>query len=141
MPNARKTIIAAVAAACFIGLVAGAYFGFQEYRLRQLKATVGAHLMDPFSAQYRDVAEKNGVICGEVNAKNQMGAYTGYKAFIHINGKTHFEDMTDMDSTNAEVRLKAIENRMKFLRLFIDNCPDEDPQPAQAASGAQRQPS
>ncbi|MDR1074829.1 MAG: class II D-tagatose-bisphosphate aldolase, non-catalytic subunit [Xanthomonadaceae bacterium] len=44
-------------------------------------------LKDPDSAQFRDVranyTEEFGVVaCGRVNAKNQLGGYTGFRRFV-----------------------------------------------------------
>jgi len=39
-------------------------------------------LKDPGSAQFRNVRKtKPGFVCGEVNAKNGMGGYVGFKQF------------------------------------------------------------
>ena len=37
--------------------------------------------MDYPSARFRDVRADAGRVCGFVNAKNQLGAYTGWKPF------------------------------------------------------------
>lgn len=51
----------------------------QEIKLQRLvRGFVGANLKDPDSAQFRN---QNG-ICGEVNAKNSFGAFTGYRRYI-----------------------------------------------------------
>lgn len=55
-------------------------------------------LKDPSSAQFRDIkyrADKGAwTICGEVNAKNSMGAYTGFQKFHGVasnhGGKTSY---------------------------------------------------
>ncbi|NBB15158.1 hypothetical protein GVN21_07290 [Caulobacter sp. SLTY] len=62
-------------------------------------------LADPDSAKFRNVfvVAKPGqakAVCGEVNAKNQMGGYAGYKRFISAGTVklTYFEDdLADMD--------------------------------------------
>lgn len=38
-------------------------------------------LIDPTSAQFRKLAVSGTTICGEVNAKNRMGAYVGFGRF------------------------------------------------------------
>lgn len=53
--------------------------GVQEVRQqRKARELVTARLKDPESAQFRNQAG----ICGEVNAKNSFGGYTGFKRFI-----------------------------------------------------------
>lgn len=39
-------------------------------------------LSDPDSAKFREVRENGEYICGEINGKNQMGAYSGYSQFV-----------------------------------------------------------
>jgi len=38
-------------------------------------------LLDPFSAEFRDVRQDFLAWCGQVNAKNSFGAYAGWKTF------------------------------------------------------------
>ncbi|HHR5887117.1 hypothetical protein [Providencia rettgeri] len=50
-------------------------------------------LKDPSSADIRNSRlGKSGVTCGEVNAKNSFGAFTGYKNFIQIGSTTLIDD-------------------------------------------------
>lgn len=56
------------------------------------KRAVKNSLKDPNSAEFKDVyanyTEAVGMVaCGHVNAKNSLGGYTGFKAFVS-NGKT-----------------------------------------------------
>jgi hypothetical protein len=43
---------------------------------------VRAQLKDPASAQFSNVRAVGGVLCGNVNARNSFGGYTGARAFI-----------------------------------------------------------
>lgn len=55
------------------------------------KETISAvknSLKDPDSAQFQDVKG----YCGEVNAKNSYGGYTGFKKFYISNGQAEFLD-------------------------------------------------
>jgi len=46
----------------------------------RVRRAMEGFLFDPFSARYREVRSgRSGAICGEYNAKNQMGAFTGFK--------------------------------------------------------------
>ncbi len=59
-----------------------------------------SNLKDPGSAQFRNLylhqvkasgLSKSAYVCGEVNAKNDFGAYVGYSRFyIHIEADTRF---------------------------------------------------
>lgn len=58
------------------------------------KETISAvknSLKDPDSAQFQNVKG----YCGEVNAKNGYGGYTGYKRFISVDGTTIIESGED----------------------------------------------
>lgn len=59
-------------------------------QVAQIKATVIRDFFDPGSAQFRnvraaDITTTEGIserrVCGEVNGKNQMGGYVGFKMF------------------------------------------------------------
>lgn len=48
-----------------------------------IKEAVGRELSDPYSAQYDWQPIKDETLyCGWVNAKNQFGAYAGYRPFM-----------------------------------------------------------
>lgn len=53
--------------------------------VRQALRNLAGGLKDPDSAKFRNVAIKRyeglRIVCGEVNAKNSYGAYTGFKKF------------------------------------------------------------
>jgi len=47
-----------------------------------VESQVKRDLRDPWSAQFRNLRVlESGLICGEVNAKNAYGAYTGFEGF------------------------------------------------------------
>jgi len=46
-----------------------------------LVAELQNQLSDPFSAVLRGLRFLPGLVCGEINAKNQFGAYTGFTEF------------------------------------------------------------
>ena len=51
------------------------------------KAAVEKELIDPSSVQYRNVvAYSENVVCGEVNSKNRLGGYVGFKPFVYREG-------------------------------------------------------
>lgn len=61
---------------------ASAFSGFFGPNLDPIKAL----LKDPYSARFENVKEYGpGVICGLINSKNSMGAYTGFTAFYIAN--------------------------------------------------------
>lgn len=68
-------------------------------------------LKDPASAQFRNVKSKGYSVCGEVNAKNGFGGYTGYTRFTYLpsRGDATLEDEvkgTSLSKTVFELTCK-----------------------------------
>lgn len=53
----------------------------EDQGLMEMKNGVASELFDPGSATFRNVHESTIGYCGEVNAKNRLGGYVGYKEF------------------------------------------------------------
>lgn len=45
------------------------------------KERVAAEMKDPGSAQFRGLERFDGLVCGEVNARNSYGGYVGFQPF------------------------------------------------------------
>lgn len=72
----RMTFVAALAVA--LGLS-----GCGESNVDTAQSLVAAQLVDPDAAKFRDVAEtSSGLVCGQVNGKNRVGAYAGFSRFF-----------------------------------------------------------
>ncbi len=68
-----------------IGLVAfGAFVFYIMSPTQSAKLAVKRDLSDPESAQFRNIKNVGTHICGEVNAKNRFGGYTGYRRFAYV---------------------------------------------------------
>ena len=111
----RTTLVGAVA---FIGLTAatgGVYFSGNVPRtaphlVQQARVAVRDSLKDPSSAQFRDTRVVGPSVCGEVNAKNGYGAYTGFTPFYVRGGQAHLAppDVTFDDVHDAAIdRIRA----------------------------------
>ncbi|MDO8652028.1 MAG: hypothetical protein Q7R66_07555 [Undibacterium sp.] len=61
----------------------GLYYMF-AYDENKAKAAITYNLVDPSSAQWRNTGLEESMFCGEVNAKNRMGAYVGYNRVCAI---------------------------------------------------------
>src|SRR5688500_5459616 len=75
----------AIIAACALGFaLASCEFmpGTGASRVAQAKRAVAKLLIDPDSAQFRNVTTRNGYVCGELNSKNRMGAFVGFTRFL-----------------------------------------------------------
>jgi hypothetical protein len=81
--KAVLAICAAIAAAPAI--TAEAARNATEAEIAAIRTALVKELVDPESAQFRDVkvaADKAVTVCGLVNAKNRAGGYVGYHRFI-----------------------------------------------------------
>ncbi|WP_156507147.1 hypothetical protein [Comamonas thiooxydans] len=82
----RSTLVAIV-------ILIAAFFGFRWHLIEELRKPVLAHLNDPDSAKFRNEFVKgswrveSSTLCGEINARNAMGGYVGYKKFYSVDGK------------------------------------------------------
>lgn len=78
--------------------------------IAKVKEDILEALKDPGSAQFRRilVAADGGIVCGEVNAKNAMGGYIGFKKFVNIEDK-------DQDFTYYEDTANAVNARLQSV--------------------------
>ncbi|MDC5446163.1 hypothetical protein ACT4Y9_18345 [Acinetobacter baumannii] len=60
----------------------------------KVEKIVSEQLKDPESAEFRNVKG----VCGEVNAKNSYGGYTGFKRFIVVNNSAVIESNSEDDT-------------------------------------------
>lgn len=65
-------------------------------RITAAQQSVKEALLDPASARFRYVravgSGTSGFVCGEVNAKNRVGGYTGFRRFIVTSNEAAIED-------------------------------------------------
>jgi hypothetical protein len=67
--------------------------GTDANKIGQAKEIAARDLIDPSSAQFRDLKVNGDMVCGEINGKNRMGAYVGFKRFFaRVNSKTSMID-------------------------------------------------
>lgn len=55
--------------------------GTAAYEEKRARGAAAQLLIDPGSAQFRNVASRETAICGEINGRNRMGAYVGFTRF------------------------------------------------------------
>jgi hypothetical protein len=94
-------------------------------QIDEARAAMEVLLKDATSARFLDVCVLSGssgsngnpVLCGSVNAKNSMGAYTGYQKFGYVLGaKTAV--LLDLDDSSA-----GITSRFFYCKICL---PDAD---------------
>ncbi len=99
---------------------------------KRVKSAMEVALIDPFSAQYRTLRSgRNGAICGQVNGKNRMGAYVGFRDFVlGKDGKTVWFSQqsdgveTELYSGFAEAFVSACASRVQVARYRAATAPD-----------------
>ena len=60
--------------------------------IAKAKTTAAYNLKDPDSAKFRDMTVIRGVVCGQINAKNSMGGYVGFKRFLVAKDSSLIDD-------------------------------------------------
>jgi hypothetical protein len=97
-----------------------------DSEIAQAKTLLSDALLDPQSAQFRKIAvgesdlmgNKQSVVCGEVNAKNRMGGYTGYGHFlVATDGTLVWLENQPLDH-GASTRIR----QMKYKRMIDEVC-------------------
>ncbi len=51
--------------------------------ISEAEDSVRQHVRDPDALEFRNVEERNGIVCGELNGKNPFGGYVGYSPFSY----------------------------------------------------------
>lgn len=76
----------AVGCCLAVGLLAGCNKekSAEELLIESAQQTIALQLKDPQSVQFRNMkgSERAKMVCGELNAKNGMGGYVGFKRFM-----------------------------------------------------------
>jgi hypothetical protein len=116
MGNTAKELglMAASAVLTFLALDSGMFDPSYDH----IKAQVAAELRDPSSAQFRNIREGTEVACGEVNAKNAFGAYTGFRKFTYRGGITLLEP-EQSPGFNTQQLTQFYEDQARFARNQI----------------------
>ncbi|MBO9717493.1 MAG: hypothetical protein J7507_11975 [Pseudoxanthomonas sp.] len=89
------------------------------------KDAVKQSLVDPDSAQFRDLrimrrSEHERILCGELNARNRMGGYTGFTPFYIVGNSTH-ELTFDLPHSMPQTTEPAAEFEA-FMASYRQNC-------------------
>ena len=72
----------------FISVLALSLVGCEKFeKEREAKEYIKSYVKDPSSVQFRNVSGQ----CGEFNAKNGYGAYTGFDRYIYRNGNLYIQ--------------------------------------------------
>lgn len=122
----RKILTGAVVAAV-AGLTLTAFLKFEDWvTIPRARQSVAAFMKDPSSVQFRnDRITASGWLCGEVNATNSMGGYTGFKKYMshgpvanYIEGDGVLGEWSTQDFTE---KLAAKVEYMKRINALAEN--------------------
>lgn len=68
---------------CFASILFSAiFYTYLKQDVILTKTAIRESLFDPESAIFSNITTRNDFVCGEVNAKNRWGGYTGKRRFI-----------------------------------------------------------
>ncbi|MFZ2996288.1 hypothetical protein [Sphingobium sp.] len=88
------------------------------------KETVRHEMKDPDSTQFRDLkfCEDYKSVFGQVNSKNSFGAYTGFKDFVVIDGRSEIEDKDNYSAYHEFHRLCLPSMKLQpYSEIIPDN--------------------
>ena len=77
----------------------------KQHRIAEVEAVVVASLKDPESAQFRDVFVGVTYACGQVNARNGFGGYSGFTDF-YVSGVSSFNFGREHISDDAKAYIR-----------------------------------
>lgn len=122
MPKIRSSILIPLVAA--IAGLSIFWIKYEEWiKIPQAREPVRALMKDPDSTQFKaDYLEGDGWLCGELNAKNEYGAYVGFKRFmsnakggkIYIDGMGALGNQHDAESTGEMIA--RLDKEIKLLK-------------------------
>ena len=96
----------------------------------EAKRFVANRMKDPGSVQFRSVRSySGGVVCGESNAKNEYGGYTGFKPFVYVDGprytfkepSANAYDVTSLCSKDVSMDRFA-QHAWHYLEPMLNHC-------------------
>lgn len=102
--------------------------GTDWQRVAKAKDAAAAVLIDPSSAQFRRVEMgRNGIVCGEINGKNRMGAYVGFARFVATpDGDVLIDPQATVTQTDFDREMEEAQDAMRnrygasLVRLRLD---------------------
>lgn len=106
----RRTLVVSALIVLVLTLLVLSDF-YTDYQLkRAAQEEVARALADPESARFRDVHVVRAAVCGQVNAKNRLGGYTGFSDFVYLEGSAAIAVDNDdtFDKRELNKRIKQI---------------------------------
>ena len=92
--------------------------GTDSYKIQKAKEKVQYNLIDGDSAKFRELHVIAGMVCGQVNSKNRMGAYVG---FVYFKVR---DDSVEINNTDSDL---PFEDCKDPIDRFIENNASKTP--------------
>jgi hypothetical protein len=82
-------------------------------RIDYIKGKIEGMVIDSESIQYRNInLYRGGAVCGEINAKNRLGGYAGFRYFVVATGKI------DLNPDNHKVRIHCSNEHFEVIDMM-----------------------
>ncbi|MYM31511.1 hypothetical protein GTP58_24565 [Duganella sp. CY15W] len=119
-PPMTKTLISAALAIAALSLTL--WFKYDDWFVyRSARLSLSSLMKDPSSAQFRNERFIDyDWYCGEINAKNGMGAYTGYKRFIsgRLSKVIYLEGTGMIGKESTDEFILVLAKKVDYLESF-----------------------
>jgi hypothetical protein len=108
-------VIAAAAATVYVNY--GPWIAFKEKR-----SFINDQMKDPSSTQFRnEYLSSSGWLCGELNSKNGMGGYAGFKRFfVRSKDEMYLEGDGSLRGETTQDVIDVLNEENSILQSYID---------------------
>lgn len=116
-------IFTGVAVLVVAGATLTAFLKFEDWvTIPRARAPVAAFMKDPSSVQFRnDRITQSGWLCGEVNAKNSMGGYTGFKKYMsHGPTANYIEGDGVLGEWSGQDFIEKLDAKVAYMKAIND---------------------
>lgn len=89
---------------------------------REKRSFINDHMKDPGSTQFRNEhLSAAGWLCGELNSKNGMGAYNGFKRFfVRSKDEAYLEGEGSLGEETTQDVIDALDEETSMLKSYND---------------------
>lgn len=118
----RKLLIG-VSAAAVLAITVVVYLNHAPwFAFREKRAYINDKLKDPGSTNFRNErVSSSDWLCGELNSKNGMGAYTGFKKFfVRSPDEAFLEGEGSLNKLSHAEVLQLMDEQIKVNQSYID---------------------
>jgi hypothetical protein len=118
----KTTLYLAIPIALCIGAIGIYNWKHEEWIvIPTAREPLQAKLRDPGSAQFRNERiTRIGVLCGEVNSKDEMGGYVGFKKYFIHGAGNYVEGIGSLDEETHEELIERLGRETSILKSFIE---------------------